>query len=68
MVTVLHDALFLLGRTTLDSPERAAETLGEHRAVVSAIRARDATAAEDALRTHIRNAHKVRMQKRFASA
>ena len=66
MVTVLHDALFLLGRTTLGSPERAAETLGEHRAVVTAIRARDANAAEEALRTHIRNAQKVRMQKLFA--
>ena len=44
------------------------ETLGEHRAVVAAIRARDANAAEEALRAHIRNAQKVRMQKLFASA
>ncbi len=68
MVTVLHDALSLLGGTTLDNPERAAETLREHRAVVTAIRARDADAAEQALRAHIRAAQKVRMQKLFASA
>jgi DNA-binding GntR family transcriptional regulator len=67
MVTVLHDALTLLGGTTLDTPERAAETLREHRAVVTAIRARDAEAAEQALRAHIRAAQKMRMQKLFAS-
>jgi DNA-binding GntR family transcriptional regulator len=67
MVTVLHDALSLLGRTTLDNPERAAETLREHRAVVAAIHVRDADAAEQALRAHIRSAQKVRMQKLFAS-
>jgi DNA-binding GntR family transcriptional regulator len=68
MVTVLHDALSLLGRTTLEHPDRAAETLSEHRAVIAAIRARDAEAAEQALRGHIRAAQKVRMQKLFASA
>jgi DNA-binding GntR family transcriptional regulator len=67
MVTVLHDALSLLGGTTLDNVERAEETLREHRAVVAAIRARDGDAAEQALRSHIRLAHKVRMQKVFAS-
>jgi DNA-binding GntR family transcriptional regulator len=68
MVTVLHDALSLLGGTTLSDPERAAETLREHRTVVAAIRARDADAAEQALRTHIRMAQKTRMQKLVASA
>lgn len=68
MVTVLHDALSLLGGTTLSDPERAAETLREHRSVVAAIRARDADAAEQALRTHIRMAQKTRMQKLVASA
>jgi DNA-binding GntR family transcriptional regulator len=67
MVTVLHDALTLLGGTTLDTPERAAETLREHRVVVNAIRSRDADGAEQALRTHIRAAQKMRMQKLFAS-
>lgn len=66
MLTVLHDALSLLGSTTLRSPERAADTLQEHLAVVAAVRSRDADAAEKALRTHIRNAQKVRMQQLFA--
>ena len=65
MLTVLHDALSLLGTTTLHSRERAADTLQEHVAVVSAVRARDPEAAEAALRTHIRNAQKVRMQQLF---
>jgi DNA-binding GntR family transcriptional regulator len=68
MVTVLHNALSLLSGTTLGNPERAAESLREHRAVVTAIRARDADAAEQALRAHIRAAQKVRMQKLFAAA
>jgi len=67
MVTVLHDALSLLGGTTLSLAERAEETLGEHRAVVAAIRARDADAAEHALREHIRTAQKLRMQKLLAA-
>ncbi len=65
MLTVLHDALSLLGSTTLRSKERAAETLQEHRAVVDAVKGRDADAAELALRIHIRAAQKVRMQQLF---
>jgi DNA-binding GntR family transcriptional regulator len=67
MVRLLHDALSLLGGTTLSDPKRAAETLREHRAVITAIRARDADAAEQAMRAHIRASQKVRMQKLFAS-
>jgi len=66
MLTVLHDALSLLGASTLRTRERAAETLSEHLAVVAAIRARDPDAAESALRTHIRNSQKVRMQQFFS--
>jgi DNA-binding GntR family transcriptional regulator len=65
MLTVLHDALSLLGSTTLRSKERAQETLKEHRAVVDAVKARDADAAEAALRNHIRAAQKVRMTQLF---
>jgi DNA-binding GntR family transcriptional regulator len=67
MVTLLHDALSLLGGTTLSDLERATDTLQEHRAVIAAIRARDADAAEQAMRAHIRASQKVRMQKLFAS-
>jgi DNA-binding GntR family transcriptional regulator len=65
MLTVLHDALSLLGSTTLSNAERAAETLREHEAVVDAVRNRDADGAEQALRMHIRSAQKVRMKKLF---
>lgn len=65
MLTVLHDALSLLGSTTLSSRERAAETLKEHQAVVAAVKGRDPDAAERALRDHIRAAQKVRMQQLF---
>lgn len=68
MVTVLHDALSLLGTTTLGCPERAAATLSEHRAVVAAIRARDPDTAEQVLRSHIRSAQKVRMRMLFVPA
>lgn len=68
MLTVLHDALSLLGSTTLASPERAAETLKEHEAVVAAIRERDGDSAEQAMRAHIKSAQKVRIKLLFASA
>lgn len=67
MLTVLHDALSLLGSTTLRSKERAAETLKEHAAVVAAVKSRDPDAAENALRAHIRAAQKVRMQQLFTT-
>lgn len=65
MLRVLHDALSLLGSTTLANPERAAQTLREHEAIVAAIRERNPDAAEQALREHIRAAQKVRMKKLF---
>ncbi len=68
MLTVLHDALSLLGSTTLRNPERAAETLKEHEAVVAAVKNRDPDAADLALRAHIRAAQKVRMQQLFTGA
>lgn len=65
MLTVLHDALSLLGSTTLRDRSRAAETLKEHEAVVVAVKNRDPDAADLALRAHIRAAQKVRMQQLF---
>ena len=61
MLRVMHNALSLLGSTTLTNRSRAAETLREHEAVVDAIRNRDPDAAEHAVRSHIRAAQKVRM-------
>jgi len=39
-------------------PGRAMEALDEHRAIVAALQKRDATAAEAAMRTHLRNARR----------
>jgi DNA-binding GntR family transcriptional regulator len=66
MLTVLHDALSLLGNTTLNRQERATQSLTEHAAVVAAVKARDPEAAERALRTHIRHAQKARTQQLFS--
>jgi DNA-binding GntR family transcriptional regulator len=68
MLTVLHNALSLLGGTTLTESERVNETLTEHKQVVDAIRNRDADGAEAALRGHIRAAQKTRMKRLFAGA
>src|SRR5690625_1803117 len=53
MLTVLYDALSLLGSTMLGDAQRAEETLKEHRAIVNAIRDRDPDKAEAAIRAHI---------------
>jgi len=65
MLTVLYDALSLLGSTMLGDAQRAEETLKEHRAIVNAIRDRDPDKAEAAIRAHIRAAQKVRMKSIF---
>lgn len=39
-------------------PGRATEALAEHEAIVAALEARDAKAAEEAMRTHLRNARR----------
>ena len=51
----------LLGRTTYSVPGRIKDALGEHVAIVEAIRARDAAKAEAAARYHIRQSHKGRV-------
>ena len=66
VLNMLHDSLSLLGPTSLALPERAAETLREHEAIVDAIRRRDTAAAEDAARAHIRAAQTTRMKRLFA--
>jgi DNA-binding GntR family transcriptional regulator len=57
----LRVSLALLAGTTLAVPKRGAESVEEHAAIVAAIEARDAGAAEAAARRHIRNAFKVRI-------
>lgn len=62
---VLSDALLLVPGTTYEAPGRIGAVQEEHRAIVRAIFARDAQAAEDAARQHIRNAGEVRLQLMF---
>lgn len=54
--------LVLLAGTTLRAPNRDAESVREHSVIIDAIARHDADAADDATRTHIRNAFKARIQ------
>ncbi|WP_342452483.1 GntR family transcriptional regulator [Pararoseomonas baculiformis] len=61
MLENMRISLALLAGTTLAVPKRGAESVEEHAAIMAAIEARDAAAAEAAARRHIRNAFKVRI-------
>ncbi|MFA7432155.1 MAG: GntR family transcriptional regulator [Gemmobacter sp.] len=58
----LSDAMILLGGTTLNVESRAASAHAEHLEIVAAIAARDAAAAGEAARAHIRNAQWARLK------
>jgi len=60
--TMRLSLVLLPGATTLAAPDRAAESLAEHAAIVAAIRAHDGDGAEAAARTHIRAAFKARIR------
>jgi DNA-binding GntR family transcriptional regulator len=64
----LHKTLMILGPTTLADPERAAQAVDEHLAVLDALRARDGARAESAMRTHIERAQRVRVRSLRSSA
>lgn len=55
-LAAITDSTYLLGASTLESPLRAQAAGHEHAAIARAIEAGDADAAEDAMRSHIRNA------------
>lgn len=57
----LRDSMALLGPTTFSAAGRRVSAHAQHRTIVDAICAGDASAAGDAARTHIRSAHVVRM-------
>ena len=57
----IDDAVTLLGLTTYTIPGRGREVAAEHAAIVEAIAGRDAVAAEEAARRHIRRAGQLRM-------
>ncbi|MFC4278113.1 GntR family transcriptional regulator [Achromobacter aloeverae] len=52
----LTETTYLLGRSTLSTPARAARSNTEHDAIVAAIRARDPRAAQEAAQHHIHQA------------
>lgn len=48
-------------RTTITQPGRAEKAIAEHHALIAAVKARDADAAEKIARTHMENAEKIRV-------
>lgn len=56
LVRSMTDTTYLLGRSTLDVPERAKLAMDEHIAIMEAIRRRDPEAAAQAARHHIHQA------------
>jgi len=61
-VAGLQKTLLLLGPTTLDREERVRSAVEEHAQVLEALRARDETVAEQAMRRHVSAAHAVRLR------
>jgi len=61
----LRNSLALLRGTTFSVPGRAKAAHKEHAAILAAIKARDADAAEQAARDHIRAAERTRFHMLF---
>ncbi len=61
-VNALQKTLLILGTTTLGEADRAQETIKEHEKLLAALRARDADAAEAAMKSHIETAHRMRLR------
>ncbi len=58
----LQKALLILGTSTLSDAARVKKAIEEHEAVLVALRARDAAAAEAAMRQHLVAAHRARLR------
>ncbi|MCB1390339.1 MAG: GntR family transcriptional regulator [Rhodobacteraceae bacterium] len=61
-VAGLQKTLLLLGPTTMEQEDRARDAVDEHAAVLDALRARDETGAEQAMRRHVAAAHAIRLR------
>ena len=61
LITV-RDSMGLLGKSQMTLPHRAATALKEHEQIVRAIEKRDAEAAEEAARAHVRAAQRERIK------
>lgn len=67
-IHTLQKALMILGPTTLTEPNRAEKAVEEHFGILDAIKARDGTLAEAAMRAHIEAAQRVRVRDLRASS
>ena len=61
MLDSMRRTMALLSATTMMSETRRTESLSEHERIVSAISARDETAAQAAAEEHISNAYRTRL-------
>lgn len=61
-MSTLQKTLLILGPSTLGDEGRQAEALDEHRRVMAALRTRDGSAAERAMRVHIEAAQRTRLR------
>ena len=65
-INMMHNALSVLGRSSLVDAGRVEQTIDEHERIVDAIRNRDPAGADAAVQAHIRAAQKTRMKRLFS--
>ncbi|WP_428927397.1 GntR family transcriptional regulator [Marinibacterium sp. SX1] len=61
-VEAVYKTLLILGPSTMEEAARAAEAIAEHDRVIDALRARDGSTAETAMRAHIEAGHRARLR------
>ena len=61
-VEAVQKTLLILGSSTLEESQRAAQAIEEHDAILTALKNRDGDAAEASMRAHIEAAHKARLR------
>jgi DNA-binding GntR family transcriptional regulator len=61
-VEAVQKTLLILGSSTLEEAQRAAQAIEEHDAILTALKNRDGDAAEASMRAHIEAAHKARLR------
>ncbi|MDD7972945.1 GntR family transcriptional regulator [Roseinatronobacter alkalisoli] len=61
-VLAVQKTLLVLGRSTMEDPDRAEVAVTEHLAIISALKARDEDEAEHTMRRHIQRAHAARLR------
>jgi len=61
-VTAVHKTLLVLGRSTMELPDRAEAAVVEHTAILNALTSRDEDEAERAMRRHMQRAHAARLR------